>query len=99
MRATPGEADAFPGLPGVGTQQQPGGKLDASGSSGAEELDPHRQSAGGPEGGGDSVDRRNVSEAEDSGPPNLAAVLPGLADVSIQRVAELTPAAWFGRNQ
>jgi transposase len=29
----------------------------------------------------------------------LAAVLPGLADVSIQRVAELTPAAWFARNQ
>jgi transposase len=29
----------------------------------------------------------------------LAAVLPGLADVSIQRMAELTPAAWFARNQ
>src|SRR5580704_10495770 len=29
----------------------------------------------------------------------LAAILPGLADVSIQRVAELTPAAWFARNQ
>jgi len=29
----------------------------------------------------------------------LAAVLPGMADVSIQRVAELTPAAWSARNQ
>jgi transposase len=29
----------------------------------------------------------------------LAAVLPGLADLSIQRMAELTPAAWFARNQ
>jgi hypothetical protein len=29
----------------------------------------------------------------------LAAVLPGLADVSIQRLAELTPAAWAARNQ
>jgi transposase len=29
----------------------------------------------------------------------LAAILPGLADVSIQRVAELTPTAWFARNQ
>ena len=28
----------------------------------------------------------------------LAAVLPGLADISIQRMAELTPAAWFARN-
>jgi transposase len=31
--------------------------------------------------------------------PYLAAVLPGLADVSIQRVAELTPVAWSARNQ
>ena len=29
----------------------------------------------------------------------LAAVLPGLADTSIQRLAELTPAAWAARNQ
>ena len=29
----------------------------------------------------------------------LAAVLPGLADVSIQRLAELTPAAWAARHQ
>jgi transposase len=29
----------------------------------------------------------------------LAAVLPGLADVRIQRMAELTPAAWAARNQ
>ncbi len=29
----------------------------------------------------------------------LGAVLPGLADVSIQRIAELTPAAWAARNQ
>jgi len=29
----------------------------------------------------------------------LGAVLPGLADVSIQRLAELTPAAWAARNQ
>jgi hypothetical protein len=29
----------------------------------------------------------------------LAAVLPGLADVSIQRVAELTPAAWAARQR
>jgi transposase len=28
----------------------------------------------------------------------LGAVLPGLADVSIQRLADLTPAAWAGRN-
>lgn len=28
----------------------------------------------------------------------LAAVLPGLADVSIQRLADLTPAAWAARN-
>ena len=28
----------------------------------------------------------------------LAAVLPGLADSSIQRLAELTPAAWAARN-
>jgi transposase len=29
----------------------------------------------------------------------LGAVLPGLADISIQRLAELTPAAWAARNQ
>ena len=29
----------------------------------------------------------------------MAAVLPGLADVSIQRMAELTPAAWAARNR
>jgi hypothetical protein len=29
----------------------------------------------------------------------LAAILPGLADMSIQRLAELTPAAWAARNQ
>jgi transposase len=29
----------------------------------------------------------------------LAAVLPGLAEVSIQRLAELTPAAWAARNR
>ena len=28
----------------------------------------------------------------------LGEVLPGLADVSIQRVAELTPAAWAARR-
>jgi hypothetical protein len=29
----------------------------------------------------------------------LGAVLPGLAEVSIQRLAELTPAAWAARKQ
>jgi len=29
----------------------------------------------------------------------LAAILPGLADISIQRLADLTPAAWAARNQ
>jgi hypothetical protein len=29
----------------------------------------------------------------------LAAVLPGLADISIQRLAELTPTAWAARNR
>jgi hypothetical protein len=29
----------------------------------------------------------------------LAAILPGLADISIQRLAELTPAAWAARNR
>jgi hypothetical protein len=29
----------------------------------------------------------------------LADILPGLADISIQRLAELTPAAWAARNQ
>ena len=29
----------------------------------------------------------------------LGAVLPGLADVSIQRLAELTPAAWAARGR
>jgi hypothetical protein len=29
----------------------------------------------------------------------LAAVLPGIADVSIQRLADLTPAAWAARQQ
>ena len=29
----------------------------------------------------------------------LAAILPGLADISIQRLAELTPAAWAVRNR
>ena len=28
----------------------------------------------------------------------LGAVLPGLADISIQRLPELTPAAWAARN-
>jgi hypothetical protein len=28
----------------------------------------------------------------------LAAALPGLADVSIQRLADLTPAAWAARQ-
>jgi transposase len=30
---------------------------------------------------------------------HLADVLPGLAGVSIQRLGELTPAAWAARNQ
>src|SRR5450756_960992 len=29
----------------------------------------------------------------------LGAILPGLADIRIQRLAELTPAAWLARNQ
>ena len=29
----------------------------------------------------------------------LAAVLPGLADVSIQRLAELTPLAWAAKSR
>jgi hypothetical protein len=29
----------------------------------------------------------------------LAAVLPGIADVSIQRLAHLTPAAWAAQQQ
>jgi transposase len=29
----------------------------------------------------------------------LAAVLPGIADVSIQRLADLTPATWAARQQ
>ena len=29
----------------------------------------------------------------------LGAVLPGLADTSIRRIAELTPAAWAARNR
>ena len=29
----------------------------------------------------------------------LAAVLPGLADVSIQKLADFTPAAWAARNR
>ncbi len=29
----------------------------------------------------------------------LAGVLPGIADVNIQRVAELTPAAWVARQK
>jgi len=29
----------------------------------------------------------------------LAAVLPGLADISIQRLAELTPTAWAASNR
>jgi hypothetical protein len=29
----------------------------------------------------------------------LTAVLPGLADISIQRLAELTPTAWTARNR
>ena len=29
----------------------------------------------------------------------LAAVLPGLADISIQRLAGLTPTAWAARNR
>ena len=29
----------------------------------------------------------------------LGAVLPGLAEVSIQKLAELTPAAWAARNR
>jgi hypothetical protein len=29
----------------------------------------------------------------------LAAVLPGLADISIQRLAELTPTAWAARKR
>ena len=29
----------------------------------------------------------------------LGAILPGLADVSIQKLAELTPAAWATRNR
>ena len=29
----------------------------------------------------------------------LAAVLPGLADVSIQKLADLTPPAWAARNR
>jgi len=29
----------------------------------------------------------------------LAGVLPGLADISIQRLADFTPAAWAARNR
>ena len=29
----------------------------------------------------------------------LAAVLPGMADIKIQKLADLTPAAWAARNR
>ena|ERR1017187_5153639 len=37
------EADALPGASRAGTEQQPGGELDAPGRFGPEELDPHRE--------------------------------------------------------
>jgi hypothetical protein len=54
------EAHALPGLPGTGAEQQPGGKLDAPGSTWPKELDPRRQPTGRAESGGHSVDRRNL---------------------------------------
>jgi len=41
----------------------------------------------------ESCRRMNVSVRD-----YLAAILPGLADLSIQRVAELTPTAWTAKK-
>jgi transposase len=62
------EAHALPGVSRVGTEQQPGGELNAPGGSWSEELDPRRKPAGRAESGGHSVHRGELPPAEDSDP-------------------------------
>ena len=93
------EAEELSGPPGTGTQQQPGGKFDTAGRLGRKNW----IHLGSPEAGPkmaailsvvESCRRMRIAVRE-----YLGAVLPGLAAVRVQRVAELTPAAWAARNQ
>jgi transposase len=89
----------FLGYSRTGVEQQPGGELDAARGRGTQELDPCRQCQAGPKIAAIlsvvETCRRMKLRLRDY----LAAVLPGLADLPIQRVAELTPVAWSARNR
>ena len=66
------------------------------------ELDPRRQPTGGTEDRSDSFGGGKLPQIERLKLPvrdYLAAVLPGLADVPIQRLPELTPFAWANRHR
>jgi len=92
------EAHAFSEAPGTGTEQQSGGELDAPGRVGPPELDPCGEPKAGPKVAAilsivESCRRMKIPIRD-----YLAGVLPGLADVSIQRLADLTPVAWAARH-
>ncbi len=61
-------------------------------------LDPYRQPAGQTAYRCHPVRHRKLPPAPRSVRDYLAAILPGLADMLIQRVAGLTPAAWAAKT-
>jgi len=78
----------------AGVEQQPGGELDATGSSRSEELDPHRKFGGGTQNRGDRFGGGKLPTAKTS----HTAVLPALADFPIRRLPELIPATWITQH-
>jgi len=84
----------LPGTSRTGVEQQPGRELDASGSSGTKKLDPRGSPQAGPKVAAILSVLESCRRLKRSVRNYLASVLPGLADLPIQRVPELTPSAW-----
>src|SRR5271157_4443218 len=93
------EAHALPGVSRVGAEQQPGRELDAPGGFGRKNWIHVGSQQAGPKVAAilsivESCRRLKIPIRE-----YLAAVVPGLADISIRRLAELTPSAWAAQSR
>jgi transposase len=93
-----GQTHALPRLSSVGTEQQPRGELHAPGGDWPSQLDHIGHEKAGPRVAAilsivETCRRLKIPVRE-----YLAAVLPRLANSSIQRLPELTPTAWAASN-
>ncbi|MGA2904624.1 MAG: IS66 family transposase [Candidatus Korobacteraceae bacterium] len=73
-------------------------KFNASRGFGPQELDTHRQSTGGTQGCGILSVVESCRRLKLPARHYLAAVLPGFADLPIQRLPDLTPAVWVAQH-